>query len=106
VLPEGYTGLLVADTRRAIQWEAGLKTAGFESVRVETRGADVEKGDWQIGVPERKAAKARLFVSSVLAGEEKLPSPPLLSRSGVTALLLIGAVFAAMVAAGLLSSWL
>ena len=40
MLPPGYVGLLVADTRRASQWELGLSTAGFDVARVETRGAD------------------------------------------------------------------
>ena len=103
VLPDGYVGLVVADTRRAIEWEAGLRAAGFEVVRVETRGADADRGDWRIAVAQNDKPAASNFVSRVLSGEQKLPSQPMLSRTGYVALLLVGAVIAVLIAAGLWS---
>lgn len=90
MLPDGYTGLVVADTRRAREWELGLTDAGFEVVRVETSGDDAEKGSWQIGVVVRQEVDARNFVTQVIRGDAALPSLPRLSATGMRALTVIG----------------
>ncbi len=103
MLPPGYIGLLIADTRRAQQWERGLRAAGCAVARVETRGDDVDKGTWQIAVRRSDATKARALVQSVLSGESRLPQRPLLSRSGTIALLGIALVLALLLGLGFLA---
>jgi len=102
MLPKEYVGLVIADTRRALAWEAGLRQAGFEVLRVETSGADLEKGDWQVGVKREQAVGARAFVTDVQQGRAKLRHQPLLSRSGWLALWAIGI----LMAGGVVAWWL
>jgi len=102
MLPEGYVGLVVADTRRALAWENGLRGKGFDVVRVESSGADADKGAWQIGVDRGQAVEARAFVTDVLKGDARLPHQPVLSRSGWLALWAIGILLAGILA----SAWL
>jgi len=91
VIPDGYVGVVVADTRRALQWEAGLRAAGFDAVRVETTGADAEKGTWRVTVPRKDELAAKALVSDVVSGRARLPSRPLLSRTAWIALIAIAA---------------
>lgn len=86
MVPKGYVGLVVADTRRALQWEAGLRAAGFDVARVETTGPDADKGDWRICVVEAQQQEARALVTDVVRGDATLPSRPLLTRTGWIAL--------------------
>lgn len=97
-VPAGYRGLLVADTRRAEQWEAGLRAAGIDVVRVEARGADADKGDWQIAVAARDQVAARALVAAVMRGEAKLPRAALLSGTGLRALVAIGVIIVLLAA--------
>jgi hypothetical protein len=89
MLPKGYEGLVVADTRRALAWERGLERAGFDVVRVETAGADAAKGDWQIAVARADAPAAKAFVSEVVRGDRQLPGAVVLSRSAWISLVAI-----------------
>jgi hypothetical protein len=102
MLPDGYVGLVVADTRRALEWEAGLEAAGFRVMRVETRGADADKGAWQIGVPRFERARAQTFVTEVINGDRKLPARTILPRSAQWALVGVVVVLAALLLIGLL----
>jgi hypothetical protein len=81
--PPGYRDILICDTRRAQQWQAGLTRAGLEVVLTETRGEDAEKGSWQVAVAERHESKARALVTDVLQGRAKLPAPPFFSAYGL-----------------------
>jgi hypothetical protein len=90
VLPEGYTGLVLANGRRSRDWQLGLESAGFDVVRVPATGKDSEKGSWQIGVARADEARARAFVSEVIRGSVELPSAPSLSPMGVRALMGVG----------------
>lgn len=95
MLPPDHVGLLVADTRRAAQWEAGLRAAGLDAIRVETSGADIGKGDWQLAVPRAQATAARAYVRDVLQGDKKLPSggvalPPWARRAMLGIALIVG----------------
>jgi hypothetical protein len=96
VLPEGYTGLVLASNRRSREWQLGLQSAGFDVVRVPATGKDSEKGSWQIGVAKADEARARAFVSEVIRGRVELPSAPSLSPMGVRALMGIGLIIAAL----------
>lgn len=84
--------LLIADTRRATQWVAALEGKGIAAQRVEARGDDAEKAEWQILVPKEQAVAARKIVSDVLAGREKLPHRLLIGRSGRLAMVGILAI--------------
>ena len=53
----------MADTRRAIEWEAGLRAP--VSTWCASRPA-ADKGDWRIAVAEKKRSEAAFFVSRVL----------------------------------------
>ena len=88
-LPDTHVGLVVADTRRAMAWEDALRARGFEVMRVETSGAQADKGDWSIGVPRAQASRARQYVSDVVSGREVLPSRPVLPRTARLALVAI-----------------
>lgn len=101
MLPPDHVGLLVADTRRAAQWEAGLRAAGLAAMRVETSGADIAKGDWQIAVPRAQATVARAYVRDVMQGEKRLPSGVALPRWAWRAMLGIAAIIALIVALSL-----
>ena len=98
MVPRGYVGLVVCDTRRALQWERGLAAAGFEPLRVETTGDAADRGDWQLAVPDRHGLAARAYVSRVLQGEESLPHAPLLSRSAWISATAIAVLLAAILA--------
>lgn len=102
MLPSDYVGLVVADTRRAMAWEAGLEAAGFDVLRVETRGADADKGAWQIGVIRSQRAGAQRFVSEVMRGDRELPSRPALSRTGLMALVAVVLVLVGLLVIGAL----
>jgi hypothetical protein len=97
VLPEGYTGLVLANGRRSRDWQLGLEAAGFEVVRVPATGKDSEKGSWQIGVVKADEARARAFVGEVIRGRVELPSAPSLSPMGVRALMGVGLIIALLV---------
>lgn len=84
--PPGYTGLLIADTRRAQQWKLGLSRAGFESTIVDTKGVDTEKGDCQVCVASEDAGGARGFMTEVLRGDVSLPHVSAISPTAVKAL--------------------
>ena len=96
VLDPGYVGLVVADTRRATEWERGLRAEGYDVVRVETRGPDADKGAWQIAVRADQADVARRFVTSVVQGERSLPSHVVLSRTAWVSLIAIVAIVAGL----------
>lgn len=100
MLPSGYQGLVVADTRRALEWESGLRARGFDVVRVETTGADADKGAWQIGVASGQKMEAQAFVTQVINGDAKLPARPFLSRTGWLALLGVALAIAALLVLG------
>ena len=94
VIPEGYTGLVIANERRAREWQRGLADAEIDVVRVATRGNDQERGSWQIAVADEHAIRAREFVSRVIRGEASLPALPYLSAMGMRSLVAIGVLIA------------
>lgn len=100
MLPPGYRSLVIADTRRATEWEEGLRRAGFDVVRVETTGADADKGAWKVAVAAAQESKAKAFVTAVTRGEARLPAPPFLAGFGWKALVgvavIVGVVLLAM----------
>jgi len=104
VLPDGHIGLLVADTRRATQWEAGLRAAGIAALRVEAAAKDIDKGEWQIAVPRAQASAARKLVADVVNGKARLPAARLLSKNAWYALLGIAAIIVTISAVPLLCS--
>lgn len=85
-LPAGYTSLLIADDRRAQQWQAGLSRAGFDVRLVDTAGVDADKGDYHICVATGDVAGGRAFVTDVLRGNARLPHVSRLSPLAVRAL--------------------
>lgn len=97
-LPAGYRPLLIADTRRAEQWERALRARGIAVVRVETRGEDAERGAWQIGVATADAAAAQRMVSEVTRRAMSLPAAPL-PPNARRALVGVGLVMAVVLAA-------
>jgi hypothetical protein len=104
MLPPGYRGVLICDTRRAEQWDRALTRLGIEVEAVETEGADAEKGAWQLGVREDQAERALALISAVAAGRAELPGGPVLSSTGFRALAVI-AVILALVLGGVLLAW-
>ena len=85
-LPAGYTSLLIADGRRAQQWQAGLSRAGFEVRLVDTAGVDADKGDYHVCVATEHLAGGRAFVTEVLRGDTTLPHVSGLSPLALRAL--------------------
>lgn len=79
VTPQGKTGLLFAESKRAEQWRRGLAGAGIACELRDTRGSDSARGDVEVLVEADHAAAARRFVSEVLSGVRSLPAPPRLS---------------------------
>lgn len=94
MIPQGYTGLVIANERRAREWQQGLAEAEIDVVRVSTRGKDEERGSWQIAVADEHAIRAREFVSRVIRGENSLPSLPYLPAMGMRSLAAIGVTMA------------
>lgn len=97
-------GLLFADGRRAGQWARGLGALGVAAIAAPTRGAAVEKGDYEITVPAAHAPRARRYVAEVLAGDARLPPAAVLSRPLVVGAALVVGFVALTVAVALLSS--
>jgi len=87
MLPSGYKGLLVCDTRRAEEWREGLRRRGFDVVLAETP-ATSDKGGWEVGVAAADAPAARAFVHDVTQGRLSL-SPPWYRQPGAIVMLLI-----------------
>lgn len=103
MLPEGYTGLVLADSRRSAAWLNGLRDVGIDVVRIPATGKDSEKGSWQIAVVKKDEERARAFVSDVIRGHRQLPSAPALSPMGTRALLGIGVIMLTMLVGFLLA---
>lgn len=100
MLPAKHISLLIANGKRAKEWELGLKHAGFHAQCISTSGSDGAKGDYWLAVPSDERVFAQKFVTRVLAGEQTLPklSPiqgPLLWGAGV----IVFGMFAFFVAA-------
>jgi hypothetical protein len=96
VLPEGYLGLVVCDTRRAQEWRAALRRRGFDVVLSETP-ASSDKGGWQVGVAAAEVLSARAFVREVTSGHVAL-TPPWYRQPGMVlmGLVVVGTVAAAL----------
>jgi len=97
MLPTGYKSLLMCDTRRAEQWRAGLERAGFKVTVVE---ADSEKASCEVGVRASHEMAAKAFVTEVIQGRSKLPTPPFLTATAFKALVAIGLVLVGLFVAG------
>ncbi|MBW2733720.1 MAG: hypothetical protein JRH20_15135, partial [Deltaproteobacteria bacterium] len=67
--------------RRAAEWLAALEDAGIDARRVEARGAEADKAEWQILVSTKQLSVARKLVSDVVAGRKSLPRQFLFGRS-------------------------
>ncbi len=74
MVPANHISLLLADGRRAKEWELGLRREGLNARRIETSGSDAAKGDYWLVVPEDESFVAQRFVSDVLAGKRELPT--------------------------------
>jgi len=66
-------GVVIADDRRARQWERGLLRVGLRARLQATRGSDAEKGEYWVMVPRSQERAAQHYVSKVLAGQSELP---------------------------------
>ena len=81
-----------------------MRAAGYQIVRVETRGEDADKGAWQIGVVREQASAARGFVTEVMRGDRSLPNAgPRLPALGLASLVAIVCVLTGLVLAAALS---
>ncbi len=99
--PAGYKGLVVADRRRARQWQQGLESLGIAVVRI--ANSERERGSWHLGVAEADESRARAFVREVIRGEVHLPSvtsPPgwRIAAMGTVGLLLAALFWVGMTA--------
>jgi hypothetical protein len=73
MLPPKHISLLIADGRRAKEWELGLRKESLTARRIQTSGSDAAKGDFWLVVPDEERLAAQRFVSDVLAGKRDLP---------------------------------
>ncbi len=101
MLPPNHISLLIADGRRAKEWDLGLRREGLDSRQIETSGSDAAKGDYWLVVPKEQRPAAQRFVSDVLAGKRKLPtaapvSGPLLWGASIIVLALVAFLVAAI----------
>jgi len=101
MVPPKHISLLIADGRRAKEWEMGLRAQGLAGRRIETSGSDAAKGDYWLVVPETQRFAAQRFVSDVLAGSQSLPtsapvSGPLLWGAAAIVLAVVGLIVAAL----------
>ena len=100
MLPRNHISLLIADGRRAREWELGLRGEGLDAVRTATRGSDAAKGDYWLVIPEAQQLAGQRYVSSVLAGKRDLPrSAPIGGPLMWGATLIVLALIALLVAA-------
>ena len=97
MLPKGYRGLIVCDTRRAAQWRKAFRAAGIEAVIVETEVDEADGGAARVGVPERTLIDANAIVTAVNQGKQSLPGLTIPWQAIVAGVLVI-AVLAAFVA--------
>lgn len=74
MVPANHISLLIADGRRAKEWDLGLRREGLDAKKIQTSGSDAAKGDYWLVVPEEQRFEAQRFVSEVLAGKRKLPT--------------------------------
>ena len=101
MVPPNHISLLIADGRRAKDWELGLQREGLSARRIETSGSEAAKGDYWLVVSEKERFAAQRFVSDVLAGKRQLPTSapvggPLLWGAGVIVMAVLGLVVAAI----------
>ena len=94
MLPHGYKGLVVCDTRRAHAWKAALARRGFQVVLAETAASN-DRGSWEVGVIAAQELAAKAFVSEVVQGKQRLSTP--LSVAGVARILVAIVLVAALV---------
>ncbi len=73
MVPPNHISLLIADGRRAREWELGLRGEGLKAVRRPTHGSDAAKGDYWLVIPEEERFAGQRYVSDVLAGRRELP---------------------------------
>ena len=101
MVPPNHISLLIADGRRAKEWELGLRREGLDARRIETSGSEAAKGDFWLVVPDEQRFAAQRFVSEVLAGKQELPTAapvggPLLWGAAVIVLAMLAFVVAAI----------
>ncbi|MCP4448313.1 MAG: hypothetical protein GY811_23680 [Myxococcales bacterium] len=104
MVPPNHISLLIADGRRAREWELGLRGEGVEARRLATRGSDAAKGEFWLVVPELQRLAGQRYVSAVLAGKRDLPRSAPLGGGLLWGAALIVLAMAAFVIAGLLTS--
>jgi hypothetical protein len=97
VLPRGYRGIIVCDTRRAAQWRKAFHAAGIDAVVVETEVDEAHGGAYKVGVPERKLIEANAIVTAVNQGKQSLPGVAI-AWQAIVAVVLVIAMLAAFVA--------
>lgn len=99
MVPPKHISLLIADGRRAREWELGLRGEGLDAKRVATSGSEAAKGDYWLVIPEEQRFAGQRFVSDVLAGKRDLPrSAPVGGALMWGAALIVFGMIAAIVA--------
>ena len=101
MVPANHISLLIADGRRAKEWDLGLRREGLHARKIQTSGSDAAKGDYWLVVPEEQRFEAQRFVSDVLAGKRELPKAapvegPLLWGAAVIVLAMVAFLVAAL----------
>lgn len=102
MVPPNHISLLIADGRRAREWELGLRREGLDARRMATHGSDAAKGDYWLVIPTMQQLAGQRFVSEVLAGKRQLPASAPVGRGLVwgAGLIVLGVV--GVIVAGLL----
>ena len=72
-IPKDHISLLIADGRRAKEWQLGLSGQGLRAQAIKTSGSDAAKGDYWLVVPLAERFAGQRFVTDVLAGRADLP---------------------------------
>tara|TARA_R110002073_G_scaffold323204_1_gene500316 strand:+ start:19925 stop:20236 length:312 start_codon:yes stop_codon:yes gene_type:complete len=103
MLPRNHISLLIADGRRAREWELGLKGEGLKAKRIPTHGSDAAKGDYWLVIPEAQQLAGQRYVSSVLAGKRELPKSAPVGGALMWGATLIVLALLALIVAGLAS---
>lgn len=102
MVPPNHISLLIADGRRAKEWELGLRREGLDARRLATHGRDAAKGDYWLVIPAMEQLAGQRFVSDVLAGKRQLPKSAPVTGGLVWGAGLIVLAVLAVIVAGLL----
>ncbi len=104
MVPAKHISLLIADGRRAREWELGLRGEGLRASRRPTHGSDAAKGDYWLVIPEEQRFAGQRYVSDVLANKRELPKSAPVGGPLLWGAAAIVVAMVTFVVAGLLSS--